>query len=363
MASIILSIIFVVILFIGLGFGLNKENRIAYKIRKRQLFSLFGLIIILFGTIKTVGANEVGIIFDPFNGGVQSQTLTEGTHFRAPWVKVYKIDTTSKELAFVGEEDQFAVQTLDSQYIWFQVKIQYNVSPENASRVFKAYRGLPEKNMVKTYVEVAIRDISSQYNIYDIMGDQTTAIRQESLKNLRTVLAERGINVIELNFIDIDGGSEIENVIKQESLAKKQIDINKQLAAAALEEQKKKETEAKTAAEVSRIQAEAAKEVALIEAEAEAEKKLLIAEGEYKAAEQQALALLELARADAEARLEKIKAFLPANYDSLGDPEKTTAWDVALSSYLQQLAYEAWNGDVPDTILDSNGDYIWNLNN
>ena len=46
----------------------------------RLLFIIMG-----FGAFTTVGANEVGIIFDELNGGVLQETYGQGLHTKSPF--------------------------------------------------------------------------------------------------------------------------------------------------------------------------------------------------------------------------------------------------------------------------------------
>ncbi len=67
MGIIIFSVILTIILIGVLGIELNVEKEeIRWSIKPRMFLGLSGLIIILFGCFTTIGANTVGIMYNPF---------------------------------------------------------------------------------------------------------------------------------------------------------------------------------------------------------------------------------------------------------------------------------------------------------
>ena len=125
--SIILSIITI---FIILGVCYENEANM-----KWCLLGLLWLVIILFGCFTTVGANTVGILYNPFRGGIQDETLGEGFKTKSPLEKVYKISTEVQEFNF----ENISVQTNDSQYVNTILQAQIRINKENAFNYFKKY--------------------------------------------------------------------------------------------------------------------------------------------------------------------------------------------------------------------------------
>lgn len=347
-------VILVGILFIGafVALGLYAKERNSYgeikslgwKLRFRQILALLVLPLIMLGMIKTVGANQVGIEYDPFNGGVQAIALDEGIHFKAPWVKVYKIDTVQQELAF----EPFSVQTAGSEFAWFEVEIKYEVDRINAFEVFRNYRGLPENSMIRTEVQNAIKTAAEKYNIYDILGGEYAEVKEEAYLYLETKLAESGIQLLNLNFVDIDAGDAIEQIIVEKGLAQQQKVIEAELALAALEEQAKLTTQAQSARLVAEQQADAALYEAQREADAEAyqitaqatadaEKIQIQADADLYAATQEALGIIALGEAEAEAFEVVIAAF------------------GSIEAYNEYIHFMQWDGTVPTIVMGSDG--------
>ena len=192
------------------------DRKLTWKFRKMQLISLSAFIVLLFGIVKYVPANNVGILFDTVKG--EYEVVNEGVKFRAPWVRTYKISTKQQELIF----EEFSVQTSGSEFAWFNVEIKYEVSRVNAFEVFTNYQGLPESSMIRQDVQNAVKTAAESYNIYAILGGEYAELKDDSETLLRSKLEAQGIDLITLNFIDIDAGPEIEAKIKERGLAQQQ---------------------------------------------------------------------------------------------------------------------------------------------
>lgn len=228
----------------------------------------------LFSCIKVVHAGEVGIVYDYFRGGVQKETLSQGMHFRNPFVKIYKIDTTQQKLEFAP----FNVQTQDSEFANFTVEIKYRVPISNANKTFLEFKGMPKPDMLQTDVQSAIKEFSINYNIYGILGGDFETLRTNAYDDLKDTLDEFGIEVIELNFKDIDAGDEIEKAIIQKGIIKQEKDQAEEKRQVAEIEQQRRLIEAETSKQEVIKSAEAEAEKMRIKAEAESEAIRLIQE-------------------------------------------------------------------------------------
>lgn len=118
MTWIIVGIILGIALFGVLGCDFMEEE---WKLRKRQLWSLLALVLILPSFIAKIPANSVGIVYNPFASGVSEDTLSEGFHFKNPFAKVYKFSMEVQTLQL----DNIVTQTNDSQYVTNVLDIKY----------------------------------------------------------------------------------------------------------------------------------------------------------------------------------------------------------------------------------------------
>lgn len=231
MFLIILGVILSITIFIGVGFtkvkykgeGYGSYDEIEWKLNKKQFLSPLGLLIILFGCFTIVGANTVGIVYDPFNGGIQSTTLTEGYKAKSPLIKVYKISTKVIELNF----ENLNVQSQDSQWLNTQLQVQARIDKTKAYDYFKKYgdKDLEDiSTIVSNTIKKDLESVTIKYNITDILGSKRDEIVNDTLTLVQEELIKDGILVERIVLIDTDAGQAIETAIANEAVAKKEVD-------------------------------------------------------------------------------------------------------------------------------------------
>lgn len=260
MGLIITSVIIVGILFGVLGLKIDeKKDKISWKIQKRMWLSLLGLIIILFGCFTKIGANTVGIMYNPFKGGIQDNVLGEGFRTKTPFDKVYKISTEIQEFTF----NNLTVQTNDSQWINSIIQVQVRIDKEQAFEYFKKYGGKSLKdiqNILSNTTQKQLEKISTQYNIMEVLGEKRDEIVNKTLEEVKIELQKDGIIVERLILVDTDAGDAIEQSIQKEASAKKEAETAKYLKEKAELEGEAKITEAQKNGEAKIIEAQKEKE-------------------------------------------------------------------------------------------------------
>ena len=208
-------------------FGRDKtEDSLVWKLNKKMLISPIWMVLILFGCFTNVGANTVGIVYNPFKGGVQSKTLTEGYKGKNPLTKVYKISTKVETMNF----QNLNVQSQDSQWLNTELQVQARIDKTQAFDYFKKYgdKKLTDiSSVISNTIKKELESVTIKYNITDILGEKRNDIVNESLKLVQNELIKDGILVERLVLIDTDAGSAIENAISAEAVAKKQVDTAK----------------------------------------------------------------------------------------------------------------------------------------
>lgn len=247
--QIILLIAFVVFLVMGL-FKLDKNLKPSFRPNKLLAVSLVSLV----GWLATmcvvfIPANTVGIKWSAFTG-TSTNTLNEGPALKTPFDVIYQIPTTVQERTIDG----VSVQTKDAQWVSMSINVKYQVNPENAFKVFQNYETLENlnTNLIANVSQRAIEEVTTQYNIIEVLGEKRNDIYIEIENILREKLAEEAVTLKFITIKDTDAGEQIEQAIADEAVAKKEVET--------AEQQKQK-------------------------AEIEAETKLIEAEGEAKANE------------------------------------------------------------------------------
>lgn len=236
MVLIIISVILALITMGFLGVKFVKEevevvkyghatketiDKIEFKFRKKMLLGLCWLLMILFGCFTTIGANKVGIVYNPLKGGIQNYTLGQGYKMKSPLTKVYKIDTEVNELTF----ENISVQTNDSQYVNAIIKAQVKIDSAQAFEYFSKYRdkSLHDiSSVLSATIQKQLETVTTQYNIMDVLGAKRDEIVNKSLELIQTELAKDGVNVLRITLVDTDAGAAIETAIANEAIAKKE---------------------------------------------------------------------------------------------------------------------------------------------
>jgi len=221
MFVVILSAILCLITMICLCIQIENDEFKGFKIKPRVLLGLIWLVLILFGCFVNITANKVGIVYNPFKGGIQKYTLSQGYKSKSPFTKVYKINTEVSELTF----NDISVQTSDSQYVSTILKVQVKIDGNKAFEYFSKYRDKSLKDIssiLSATIQKQLESVTTQYNIMDVLGSKRDEIVNKSLELIKKELINDGIEVLRVTLVDTDAGTAIENAIANEAVAKKE---------------------------------------------------------------------------------------------------------------------------------------------
>lgn len=218
MFIIILSVILTLVVFITLSIDVMEDK---FKVTKKSFLSLFCLLLICFGCFTNIGANRVGIVYNPFKGGIQSYTLGQGYKTKSPLTKIYKINTEVQELTFKN----ISVQTNDSQFVNAIIKAQVKIDSNKAFEYFSKYKDKDLEDissLLSSTMQKQLETITTQYNIMDVLGAKRDEIVNKSLDLIQKELLKDGISVLRITLVDTDAGEQIEKAIANEAVAKKE---------------------------------------------------------------------------------------------------------------------------------------------
>ena len=258
MIGIIIVGVLTLIITLALGFDVKfnsygEPELGEYKVRPRMLIGLIiGAILIGFQCFTMIPANSVGIMYNPFKGGVQTSTLTEGFKSKSPLSKVYTLSTKVEQMTFTN----LSVQTADSQWINTNLQIQARIDKTQAFEYFKKYKDDDLEDIasiISNTIKRELESITTQYNVIDILGEARSEIVNKTLELVKEELLKDGILVERLVIVDTDAGAEIENAIAQEAVAKKNVDTAKYKKEQAELEGQAKIAEAKATAEANKL--------------------------------------------------------------------------------------------------------------
>lgn len=273
------------------------------RVRKGLVGAIFvGIVIIIaliscFKCMKKVPAGYVGVVYN-MNGGVDGEVLSQGWHLVAPTKKVttYSIGIeqsylTSDNRGDSEEDESFNIPTSDGKTVKVDLEFSYRFDEDRVADTFVMFKGRSGEAIKDTFIKPKVvawtQEVSANYPVTDIFGDQRTAINAELDEYLKDKFYPYGIIIDTVNFTNISVDDETAAAIQKKVTAQQELEL------------------ANIEAETAKIQAEKDKEVARINAEAQ-----LIA-----------------AEAEAESN-KKIAASLT--------PE-----------LIEQRKYEKWNGQLP----------------
>ena len=347
------AIIIAIILFAGLFIGLSLKQNTAgvyFKVRGRSYLAFFALLAILPALFAQVNANEVGIVYDPLNGGIQDQALNEGLHLKSPLQQVKTISTKLREESYtvtaqtgiiIRENSEGELEeTGGGQWATYQVTIQYKVEVHNAHTFYRQFGGdiIPASTM-EARLRESLQSTSVEQDIFSILKGGLNEVRNGTEIDLQESLQELGVTVEAFIILDVDAGDEIEQVVRDEATAAKQKEIASKEQESELIRQ-----------ETKRLSAEIEALTVVIEADALAEAQKILnsvtASAIYTMYEGQFL-------------------------DDLGDIDDTLKSEFELNGVggfltiqeisdivIKQLYYDTWDGILPTVITDSDGSII-----
>jgi len=218
-----------------------------------------------------INPGYAGVIYN-MDGGIQSETLSQGYHVVAPWKKVisYPVSTETVYYTIDTEEDgktvdkTINVNTKDGKQVNVSVTYTYHMDVDMLPAVFEKFRGQPinsiENGYMKNSMFEALNNVTSQYSLLDLLGNKRPEVNETIFKAFRDNLAPYGIIIETFNLSNVapdDATKEtIQNVINaQNRLEQSRIELQRT------------EVEAETA----RVKAKGESDALIIQAEGQAE--------------------------------------------------------------------------------------------
>lgn len=233
---IIVSLVLLVVGIVG-SLSYVKYKDVISKIKKTMITAGIVALALLINSaaflvpshIVSVGANEVGIVVNDFNG-VQDWTVGEGVHYKSMFDHVSTISTSNR-----SSRIETYSQTSDGQTAQFEISIIYNIDKTNAGKFFRKTNGSNiSADQLDTVVKQNLQTSTSVYNIFDLLSEGLENARVAFENNLKSSLSsEYYITLTKASFDDIDAGDEVEAILKKKAEADQEIEIARKEAEAA----------------------------------------------------------------------------------------------------------------------------------
>lgn len=224
-----------------------KQANLFKNLKKYIVIGVLALvaIIVILNSITFITSGTVGIIATM--GTVNEVPLYEGPHFRAPFIT----RVTTMDIKTNKSDASCNAASRDLQTINMIVSVNYSVDKTSAPRLYKTV-GLSYSGMIIVpAIQEAVKATAAQYS-----AEELITRRQEVSGNIKQKLYEKinsyGINVEQLNIINLDFSEQFDNAIEAKQIAE--------------------QTALKAEQDLVRIKTEAAQTVVKAQAEADATK-------------------------------------------------------------------------------------------
>lgn len=231
---------------------------------------------------------EAGVVVTIFGqGGIRPDPLPSGLHWVFPFVERverYPISIQTFTMARTASEGEtqglitVEARTSDGQRIFVDSSVIFQLNPDEVVTIHKEWQRRYTDDLILPQARGIIRDAVSQYRVDEVLSTKRFEMSDQITEQLRAVLADNGLILIDFVLRDITFTEEYAQSIEQKQIAEQQA-----LQAAFVVESKKQEAEqarqiAQGQADAAVIAAKGAAEARLIEAQAEAQALELLAE-------------------------------------------------------------------------------------
>ncbi len=269
--------------------------------------------------LERVPAGYVGVVYN-MNGGVDGEVLTQGWHLVSPTKKVttYSIGIeqsylTADDKGDSKEDESFSIPTSDGKTVRVNLEFSYRFDEARVANTFVTFKGKSGETIKDTFIKPKViawtQEVSANYPVTDIFGDQRTAINKELDTYLREKFDVYGIIIDTVNFTDISVDAETAAAIQKKVTAQQELEL------------------ANIEAQTAQVQAEKDRQVALIQAKKDKESAEIQAQTDVIEAEAEAEVVRIAAEAEAAANRQVGASLTP--------------------ELIEKIKYEQWDGVMP----------------
>ena len=210
------------------------------------LITVILLGIVGFGSIRTVGAGEVGIIT---RFGEVNRVAESGLTFKIPFIE----SMTKMETRIQKQEVKSDAATKDLQEVNGAVAVNYSITNDNALKIYKELGVNYVDTVITPILTEAFKEGVTQYTAEQLMANRTEA-KEYILENVKNRLETYGITVIDANLTDLNFSEEFNKAIEQKAVAQQEVEKAKQELERVKVEAGSRVENAKAEAEAQRLQ-------------------------------------------------------------------------------------------------------------
>lgn len=291
-------------------------------------FAVLVLLAFFTARVGRIQGNQIGVLVNNLTGSIEVRTQTGAFLYNGLITDAYTLDNSIQTIRMVRDTgDEVRIKTDDGSDVTMDVEVNYRlvqdatlirdrvvpesglsqimVRDERARELVDAYKA----KWVRDYARSVVRYVFGELEtgaFYDAARRDARA--RTAVEELNRLLNPHGIEVREVVPDKFKFYEEYEKIIADQKAADQEVESQRKLAEAALEDQKRRETEATAAAniEIARVKGDLEKE--LLAAQAEAERETLAAQAYAYSAKQGADAKFYKDTNDAQSMLARAQA-------------------------------------------------------
>lgn len=234
MTWLIIGVAVTLLIFIGIGLVNDEVNDKFFTLK--QLFSLLGLLLILFGCFSTIKTGEIGI--KTKFGKIVSTTTNEGIVWKSPLEKIQKINIKVQKYE---NETSLETSTKDMQVVNnINVAVNYKVDGESAIDLFKQVGSQYKEIILEPAIHETIKSVISQYTAEELVTKRSEVALQIN-EVLNDKLNTYGISSVSVAINNFDFSVTYNQAIENKVVAEQEAETAKnQLEKAKVEAETKK---------------------------------------------------------------------------------------------------------------------------
>lgn len=235
----------------GTGYRKAMEEWAALRATVIRNWAILGvgallILILAFGTFRTVGAGEVGIIT---RFGEVQRTAESGLVMKLPFIEsLTTMDTRTQK-----EEVSSSAVTKDLQDVEASLALNYSIDRETALKIYKELGVGYKDNIITPVLHESFKAGTAQYSAEELITHRSEA-KEKILAVVKERLSSYGVVVSDLNIVNLNFSEAFNKAIEQKAVAQQEVEKAKQELERTKVEAEKKVAAAKADAEAQRLQ-------------------------------------------------------------------------------------------------------------
>ena len=179
------------------------------KLRKYARWLVVGLIIIILlsGSVGTVGAGERGILLQ--FGAVRDKVFGEGLYFKIPFIQsVVKMDVKIQK-----DEVPASASSKDLQIVTSRIALNYHLEPGAVNKIWQEVGTNYNSRIISPAIQEAVKATTARFTAEELITKREQ-VKEEIKSNISQRLLTRHILIDEFNIIDFDFSASFNQAIE-----------------------------------------------------------------------------------------------------------------------------------------------------